>query len=439
MDQTQLISVLRFSIQLFISEWVFLIGMPRREKYSVRLPIALAGYSLAAFLCYQVMSLFPTNLVVPYIMLWILLFIFSLCLIYVCYDITFSELLFIGVGGYATEHTAFAAAKIVQYLTGMYEDAIGGMWEYILFRLLPYILMAAMIYYCVIKRNREKDNVLHKDIRMTALALVILFTAIVLSGLSDSTVIVTERSILRNVICPMYSIVCALLVIAIEFYFSRENRLTREHEIMEQMLQMSYGQQKSSKEAIDIINMKCHDLKHQMRLLTRIDDEEERHQYIDEMRQAVSIYDAAYHTGCESLDYILREKTLLCDEYGICLSCMVDGEAIRFMHAPDIYSLFGNILDNAIESAQKEENPDNRLISFRVNRQGRMVHIHTENTCTDEPLFQDGLPVTTKTDKNNHGYGVRSIRYIVEKYQGEFLMRVREGKFILDILIAEDA
>lgn len=107
------------------------------------------------------------------------------------------------------------------------------------------------------------------------------------------------------------------------------------------------------------------------------------------------------------------------------------------MHAPDIYSLFGNILDNAIESAQKEKNPDNRLISFRVNRQGGMVHIHAENTCTDEPLFQDGLPVTTKTDKNNHGYGVRSIRYIVEKYQGEFLMRVREGKFVLDILVAD--
>lgn len=437
MDQTQLISVLRFSIQLFLSEAVFLIGMPRREKFPLRLLVSLIGYGAASAGCYELMNIFPETMVVPYIALWICLFALSLCVIIACFDLTFTELLFIGVGGYATEHTAFAAAKVIQYATGMYAEAIGVVWEYLLFRLLPYILVAALMYFCVIRRNRKKGDVEKKDIRMILLSLVILFTAVVLSGLTDSTVIAPERSILRNVICPLYSLVCAVLVILIEFYFSRENRLTREREIMEQMLQMSYAQQKSSKEAIDIINIKCHDLKHQMGMLSRIDDADERHQYIDEMRQAVSIYDATYHTGCESLDYILREKTLLCDEYGIALSCMVDGAAIGFMSAPDIYSLFGNILDNAVESARKESVPDKRMISFRLNRQGQMIHIHVENTCLDDPQFADGLPVTTKEDKNNHGFGVRSIRYVAEKYQGELLMRVRDGRFLLDILIPE--
>ena len=368
MDQTQLISVLRFSIQLFISEAVFLIGVPRREKFALRLALSLAGYGIASVGCYELMDSFPETMVVPYILLWMCLFALSLGVIITCFDISFTELLFIGVGGYATEHTAFAAAKVIQYATGMYEERIGAVWEYILFRLLPYILVAGLMYFCVIRRNRRKGDVEKRDIRMILLALVILFTAVVLSGLTDSTVVLAGRSVLRNVICPLYSLVCAVLVILIEFYFSRENRLTREREIMEQMLQMSYAQQKSSKEAIDIINIKCHDLKHQMGMLSRIDDADERHQYIDEMRQAVSIYDATYHTGSESLDYILREKTLLCDEYGISLSCMVDGSVIGFMHAPDIYSLFGNILDNAVESARKEKVPEKRLISFQMKR-----------------------------------------------------------------------
>ncbi len=438
MDQTPLIAVFRFSIQLFMSEAVFLTMSPRRERFALRLGLSLIGYGIFGVGCYKLMSMFRPDAVIPYILFWICLFALSLCVIILCFDLTFAELLFTGVGGYATEHIAFAAAKVVQYATGMYEEAVGIVWENFLFRFLPYVMTAAMMYFLVIRRNQKRGDVGQKDTRMLILALVILFTAVVLSGLTDSTVIAPERSVLRNVICPLYSLVCAVLVILIEFYFSRENRLTREREVMEQMLQMSYAQQKTSKEAIDIINIKCHDLKHQMGMLARIDDADERHQYINEMKRAVSIYDATYHTGCESLDYIMREKTLLCDEYGITLSCMAEGEAIRMMSAPDIYSLFGNILDNAIESARREEVQGKRLISFRLNRKGRMIHIHEENTCTDIPQFTDGLPITTKEDRNSHGYGVRSIQYVVDKYRGEMLMRVRESRFILDILFPEE-
>ena len=438
MDQTNLFSVLRFSIQLFFAEGIFLIGMPRRDQFGLRMALSLIGYGIAATGCYELMSLLPKNIAFPYIMLWFSLFILSLCVIIFCFDITFTELLFIGVGGYATEHMAFAAARVIQYATGMYEETIGVIWDHLLFRVLPFVLTPALIYLCVIRREKKNGDMSQKDIRMLILALIIQFTAVVLSGFTDLTMMASGYSVLGNVICPLYSLVCALLVILIEFYFSRENRLTQEREVMEQMLQMSYAQQKTSKEAIDIINIKCHDLKHQMGILTRIDDADERHQYIDEMKQAVSIYDATYHTGCESLDYILREKTLLCDEYGISLSCMVEGKSISFMTAPDIYSLFGNILDNAIESARKEKVQDKRLVSFRLNRQGKMIHIHEDNACTDSLQFLNGLPVTTKEDKNNHGYGVRSIRYIVEKYRGEMLMRVRDGRFLLDILLPEE-
>lgn len=437
MDQTQLISVLRFSIQLFISEGIFLIGIPRREHFLPRLCMSLAGYAAAAAGYYFFLKIFPGSFPVPYILLWIGLFLLSLCVIAACFELYPSELLFVGVGGYATEHTAFSIAKIIQYMTGWYEDEIGTVPEYLLFRLFPYVIVAYCMYYVVVRKNNKQGEIGEKDIRLIQLALVILFTAVVLSGLTDTESVVGERGILRDVICPLYSIVCAILVIMIEVYFSRENRLTRERETVEQMLQMSYAQQKSSKNAIDIINIKCHDLKHQMGMLTKIDNDQERDQYIDEMRQAISIYDATYHTGCESLDYILREKNLLCDEYGISFSCMADGEAINFLHAPDIYALFGNILDNAVESACKEREPEKRLISLRITRQGEMVYIHVENTCTEKPEFADGLPVTTKKDKEQHGYGVRSIRYIVKKYQGEVLMQAREGKFYLDILIPE--
>lgn len=45
-----------------------------------------------------------------------------------------------------------------------------------------------------------------------------------------------------------------------------------------------------------------------------------------------------------------------------------------------------------------------------------------------------GLPLTTKEDKNFHGFGVRSIWYIVEKYKGDLLMRTSQERFLVDIL-----
>lgn len=137
----------------------------------------------------------------------------------------------------------------------------------------------------------------------------------------------------------MYSALCCMLVLLMEYYVLRENRMKREQEMMEQLLHLANAQQKSSREAIDIINMKCHDLKHQIRALADLPDAGQRSQYVAEVQQAVSIYDADYRTGCEALDYVLREKALISNEYHVAFSCMADGGAISFMSPADIYAL----------------------------------------------------------------------------------------------------
>ena len=49
--------------------------------------------------------------------------------------------------------------------------------------------------------------------------------------------------------------------------------------------------------------------------------------------------------------------------------------------------------------------------------------------------LSDGLPVTTKADRGNHGYGVKSIRSIVSKYDGELSISMEDQVFCLQILI----
>ena len=63
------------------------------------------------------------------------------------------------------------------------------------------------------------------------------------------------------------------------------------------------------------------------------------------------------------------------------------------------------------------------------------MSIHIENYLGHEIILKNGLPLTSKADKNYHGFGVLSIRHVVEKYKGTMYIRTDHSRFCLDILI----
>jgi sensor histidine kinase regulating citrate/malate metabolism len=113
---------------------------------------------------------------------------------------------------------------------------------------------------------------------------------------------------------------------------------------------------------------------------------------------------------------------------------MADCDKLSFMNNIDVYSLFANILDNAIECEQKEPSEDKRYVSLMISTQGNVLVIHSENYCNHSLEFEDGLPVTTNEDKNIHGYGMKSIRFITEKYNGALNAKLKDNMFTLDIV-----
>lgn len=225
------------------------------------------------------------------------------------------------------------------------------------------------------------------------------------------------------------------VLILIVVYWLGVRRVRREGELLEQVIRVMGEQQQLSRESMDIINRKCHDIKHQLRALMEMEDGVERRKYLEEIRGAMSIYDAVYQTGNAALDTVLREKALLCQEYEIKFSCMADGKALEFMDTLDVYALFGNALDNAVESVMREEDKEKRLINMRITKQMQILYIHLDNYCREPVRFEDGLPVTSKKDRENHGFGLRSIRHIAKKYDGEVVLKNQEERFILDLLL----
>ncbi len=168
-------------------------------------------------------------------------------------------------------------------------------------------------------------------------------------------------------------------------------------------------------------------------MLEKIDDNEARKAYISELENAVAIYDTSAETGNDALDIIISEKSLLCERDNIAFSYLVDGAKLSFISSTDIAALFGNALDNAIES-QLSESQTHRFISLSVKEENGFVHVHMDNCCTRSIEFVDGLPQTTKSDKRHHGFGTKSIANIAGKYSGEVFMCVEDERFNLDVL-----
>ena len=63
-----------------------------------------------------------------------------------------------------------------------------------------------------------------------------------------------------------------------------------------------------------------------------------------------------------------------------------------------------------------------------------MLGIHIENYCEEELRFQNGLPLSTKGDANYHGFGLKSIWHVVEKYGGNIVVSFENRIFSLDTI-----
>ena len=215
----------------------------------------------------------------------------------------------------------------------------------------------------------------------------------------------------------------------------QEVNIKLEMESLQNMLHMQYSNYKMSEESIAMVNQKYHDLKHQIAILRSEITSEEKLKYLDQMEREIKAYEAQNKTGNKVLDTILTGKSLQCQNQGISLTCVADGSALDFMHPMDISTLFGNALDNAMESVKKIADPDKRLIHVSVSRQKGFLRIRVENCYEGDIRFENGLPATTKRDKRYHGYGIKSIHNTARKYGGSVTISAEKGWFELRVLI----
>lgn len=230
-----------------------------------------------------------------------------------------------------------------------------------------------------------------------------------------------------------------LLMIPMLFLWSvlREmwvKKLDSDLNVLKLILSEKEKQYAISRENIKIINHKSHDLKRIVRSF-RSASGEDREVSLQEMEKAVEQYDSIAHTGNRVIDTVVTENSLYCKEHGIDLTYTIDGGSLSFMKDTDVYILFDNLLVNAIEAVQQLSDRTKRHISISVKQNKSFVVIQSRNYYEGHLVMEQGIPETTKGDKNHHGFGLKSIRYTAEKYSGNMTLNSENEVFVVTLMI----
>ena len=232
------------------------------------------------------------------------------------------------------------------------------------------------------------------------------------------------------------NIISLLLIISVEFLMRKIYDLRNENQITNQLLAEKESQYKFAKANMERLHIIAHDLKHESAILRR--GGEEAKKILDNLDKGIENYDSILLTENQTLNVILNEKWLYCQKHAIRLPTIVDPTAFSRLSTIELYSLFGNLLDNSVEAVMKIKDKSKRAISLNVSRSHGISSIDIRNYFTGFIQIEEGLPQTTKKDSNNHGFGTKSIETTVNKYGGDYSCYIENDVFVVKIAIPDE-
>ncbi len=406
-----IISVWTTILTLYLSYW-----MPKRSHYLIRIPIAI----LCVYFTTIFFRMIPLNFL-DYIYTSSFRFIFSIFLcsaaIFFCHKIKYVSALFLSFAGYTIRHMVYLVSQIFCFILA---DTIP---DFTLnFNIKNYLFVFVFyIFFIPLLVNINKLIKNYQSIITLPHAMTFFISAIgiLVDVIFNNFSMFYFNSINLTVKYWMNSInvVLCIMTLMLMFGYARQINIQSQIAIMNQLEYERNTQLNRSKETMEIINIKCHDLRHQIRALESISDEKVQKE-LSEIEKQLRIYDTKVKTGNESLDIILSEKSLICNKRNISLDCIVDGKLVNFLSQQEVSSLFGNIIDNAIESLVKVENEKRRIITLKVNTAYGGIYIIEENPYEGKINIKKGQIMTSKNDYQHHGYGLKSIQNIAERHNG---------------------
>lgn len=412
-----------FALSLIFCTLLTCAGLPRRSKLALRLSLgtlAIACVVTAYVLADAFAGPLPTWVGYSF---YFVVYVSVIWLTLLCFPFDLWTALFCATVGYCIEHLAERSFELVR--SAMPSDT-----HFLLLYLVRTALLVAVcfvIWLLVVRGGARTGGRVLVDKRLQSIAaVVIVFVLVFLSLMAIESTHGNDSA--ANYVYALTAMF-AFVGILFEYSMCAGKRSEAELAVIRRILREERERYDREKLNIETINIKCHDLRHQLAAYKEKLEKEELQSIYD----AIGVYDSGISTGCDALDVVINAKMPMCVKDGIRLTCLVDGRKLRAYPEHEIYSLFGNALENAM-CAVWDLPPEKRIISVTEKGDSGFANIRVENYYEGELKFAEGLPVTTKIGEG-HGYGVKSMRYIAEKHGGALRAIAEEDVFRLEILL----
>ena len=428
-----------FILVLSAGEFIFSLGYAKRDRFALRYALSILGLLAAAVpltLVFYAVDELTGNLVltnVTVVAIYLVMFALSLIALRLCRAETLRSYLICGISGYAAQFVFYNVYGMINF-GGVLERGFYTLGRYQGLALSTLMQLAVsgavlLVIWLIFARPANRyapDGLLGKTVAMISVAA--LAIVLVLNAVRN---IFMEESPALNVLCGILFIVCCVFIMLLRMGLLEQNRLQHNIDTIMKLHHEERKHYEKLKENIELVNIKCHDIKHYIELAEKragID--------FDDLKKLVNIYDSDVKTGNETIDTILTERSLYCSAHGIRMSVLADASGLGSMEITDLCSLFGNAVENAIEAVSKCPAEDLRVINVAIKPVAGQVSICVENYFAEPPAFENGQPVSTKGDEANHGYGLKSIRHVTEKYDGTLSCTTDGNIFRLNVMLS---
>lgn len=239
-----------------------------------------------------------------------------------------------------------------------------------------------------------------------------------------------------SVIAYFFVIIICLLAIVFIVKESERLYLQKKDAMNEYYLEMQKKHYESLVESNREIRKIKHDMKNHLYCIEQLramGHYGELEAYIKELSEHLEQADITVHTGCEIADAIISDRKRQAFEQGIKFE--VEGNISNLkVSALHICTIFSNILDNALEAVEKLDGAD-KWVTMKLKKNENFYLIEVTNP-TKEPIeIVENRVISTKFDKENHGFGLENVKEAVAQYEGDVKLSQQDGVFWVEVMI----
>lgn len=349
----------------------------------------------------------------------------------ICYEITWGNALYLMAIAVICQHIQFNLYKIAEsLLLGYVTSPDPGEPS------LALCLIAVTIACCTVRIVfRQREKLYFKPLTDHTLTVLCALALMLSSDLFNAYLFINDPNChigYTMIVTRIYDSLFDSVTLYLLYNLTVRQTMKMEKLVTQAIARQHALQYESSRELMQLINIKSHDLKKQLRYLKK--DSAGAEELVQELEETTRAFDSVISTENAALSTVLTERSAACAHEGIPLTIVCEDPHIDFVRELDIYTLFANLLDNAMEASRKIP-PEQRSICVILKSTEGFLSIHQDNYFSGQLNRTGQQLLTTKSDSLYHGYGFQSMQQIVEHYGGSLSYHANDDVFSVNILI----